>query len=376
MRILQWCPSFYAPGGRGELVKDAVRQMSERGHEVSLVTRPSSLRGCEPGRDENVAPTCLLPSDSGYSPESREPSGFSLTDLRTFIETHQPEIIHCHEVDPLSNALLATVSRALDIPVVYTEHESPDALNPHFVARRRAVPSLTKVIVFPSEYSRHGWKSVFPDDKTKAFTIPNGVPRSHAVRSDSDEKSVFFSGRHVSEKGLGILLAAWPIVLSALPEASLRIAGTGSQTEHLQRFATLLGVDLRVRWLGWLSRDDNRLEAASASVVVVPSIWQEPFGLVAAEASMAGRPVVASRVGGIPDIVLDHETGLLVPPGDSVSLAVAIRSLLAKPDWANTMGQAGHRHITDKFSIDVFIDRQVDLYSTVVSQWDRDRGSN
>lgn len=96
-----------------------------------------------------------------------------------------------------------------------------------------------------------------------------------------------------------------------------------------------------VKPLGWLSHKELSDRYATASVVAVPSVWEEPFGLTALEAMASGRPVVASATGGLQETVLHGETGLLVPPGDVSALAEAIRSLLAHPDKARHMGARG-----------------------------------
>ncbi len=83
----------------------------------------------------------------------------------------------------------------------------------------------------------------------------------------------------------------------------------------------------------------------------MPSRWAEPFGLVALEAQLAGRPVVASRVGGVPEFVIDGETGLLVPPDDPVALAAALRRLVADPLLARQLTLAARAQAVDKFSI-------------------------
>ena len=100
---------------------------------------------------------------------------------------------------------------------------------------------------------------------------------------------------------------------------------------------------------------------------LVPSVWPEPFGLVALEAMSAGRPVIASRTGGLIDIVADEETGFLVQPGDPLALRQAIERLLADSDLRSRMGQAGQRRFSE-FQVSVLVPRFVQVYQDVLQQ--------
>jgi type III pantothenate kinase len=111
-----------------------------------------------------------------------------------------------------------------------------------------------------------------------------------------------------------------------------------------------LGVEDRVRFTGWLDAGQLAQQLADASVVVVPSLWPEPFGLVGIEALAAGRPVVASATGGIGDWLEDGVSGLSVPPGDAGLLAAALNELLADPARQAEMGLAGKHAVQERFS--------------------------
>lgn len=105
---------------------------------------------------------------------------------------------------------------------------------------------------------------------------------------------------------------------------------------------------------------------AHCAVGVVPSIWPEPFGQVAVEAMAAHKPVVASAVGGLPDVIVDGETGLLVPPGDPAALRLALRELLLDPARRARMGEAGHKR-AHLFTVGVVADRIEQFYGEVLS---------
>jgi glycosyltransferase involved in cell wall biosynthesis len=109
--------------------------------------------------------------------------------------------------------------------------------------------------------------------------------------------------------------------------------------------------------LGWSTFEEALGFYAQATIVAVPSIWEEPFGLVAVEGMAAGRPVVASAVGGLRDIIADGETGLLVPPGDVEALAHALETLLDNPARCTAMGAAGRARVEEHYTWPGIIER-------------------
>ena len=119
-----------------------------------------------------------------------------------------------------------------------------------------------------------------------------------------------------------------------------------------------------IRFDGWTDRLAEQIERSS--VVVVPSTGAEPLNITALEAMSARRPVIATRVGGLPEVVVDGETGLLVPPGDPIALANAIRRLVADPVLSDAMGRAGRERARASFSIDDFEDRWRAVYGEVL----------
>jgi glycosyltransferase involved in cell wall biosynthesis len=133
-------------------------------------------------------------------------------------------------------------------------------------------------------------------------------------------------------------LNAMPAVLQEHPDATLVLVGKGNLEPMLRQQADRLGLNGHVRFLGW--RDDLREIMPLFDVFVLPSL-NEGMGRVLVEAMAAGRPIVASRVGGIPDLVRHGETGLLVTPRDEVSLAESISLLLSNTAKAERMGQWG-----------------------------------
>jgi glycosyltransferase involved in cell wall biosynthesis len=123
--------------------------------------------------------------------------------------------------------------------------------------------------------------------------------------------------------------------------------------------ADRLGLREVVRFAGWV--DDARRLMHACDLITVPSRW-EGFGLVTLEAMACARPLIVSNTSALPEIVVDGKTGLLVPPEDSASLASAIARLLAHPDLAAQMGQAGYQRLIEEFSVDKMVCATLDLY--------------
>jgi len=179
---------------------------------------------------------------------------------------------------------------------------------------------------------------------------------------------VLFVGRLVERNGVAQALEA--IAKLGPNGPRLEIVGEGPERPALVELAARLGVADRVVFRGRISAPELQASYARAAVCVLPSVQDargdtEGLGVVLLEAMNHGTPVVASRIGGIPDIVEDGISGLLVPPADADALAAAIRRVLADPALARRLGEAGHRRLRERFSWRAIVQRWLDLYATV-----------
>lgn len=161
------------------------------------------------------------------------------------------------------------------------------------------------------------------------------------------------------EKGHATLLEAWPAVLRACPDAYLLVVGEGSQGDALMRQAADLQIGHRVVFTG--RREDVPAVTAALDVAVLPS-YREAQGLSVLEAMALSRPVVASNVGGIPEMIEDGVSGLLVPPRDPAALADAIVRLLDDHQLADVVGRAGHDLVHQRFDIQHMVGAIGDIY--------------
>jgi glycosyltransferase involved in cell wall biosynthesis len=190
------------------------------------------------------------------------------------------------------------------------------------------------------------------------FGIPTGAPIVGVV------------ARLEPEKGHPTLLDAWPHVLAAVPDAHLLIVGEGSQRESLEAQAAALGLlggrgdRASVTFTG--RRDDVPAVTAALDVAVLPS-YREAQGLSILEAMALSRPVVASAVGGIPEMVEDGRTGLLVPPRHPEALAGAIARLLLDHPLADTLGRAGRELVHERFCVELMVRAVESIYDEAVA---------
>jgi glycosyltransferase involved in cell wall biosynthesis len=161
------------------------------------------------------------------------------------------------------------------------------------------------------------------------------------------------------EKGHQTLIEAWPHVLREVPDAYLLIVGEGSRRDYLEQWAAAHKVAHRVVFTG--RRDDIPAVTASLDVAVLPS-WREAQGLSILEAMAMSRPVVASDVGGIPEMIEDGVTGLLVEHDNPVALAAAITRLLKDRAWAARIAKAGHDLVHERFCIELMVKAIEQIY--------------
>ena len=176
---------------------------------------------------------------------------------------------------------------------------------------------------------------------------------------EPDAELVGVVGRLELEKGHPTLLEAWPLVLDRVPAAYLLIVGEGSRLDALHQIARDQGVERHVIFTG--RRDDIPAVTAAFDVAVLPS-YREAQGLTILEAMAMSRPVVASNVGGIPEMIENGVNGVLVPPHDPPALADAIASLLEDHQRADMIGRAGHDTVHDRFCIQLMVNAVQELY--------------
>jgi glycosyltransferase involved in cell wall biosynthesis len=190
------------------------------------------------------------------------------------------------------------------------------------------------------------------------------LPPARGAEHESGRR-VLFAGRIVAPKGVAVLIRAAGDV-----DAEFVICGDGWRLGEMRELAARIGVTDRVRFTGWLTPRELARELAEASVVAMPSLWPEPFGLGGIEAFEAGRPVVASLTGGIRDWLEDGVNGLAVKPGDARELARALNELLDDPARRREMGVAGREMAAVRFSAASHLSALLGAYRSARAAWE------
>ena len=231
-------------------------------------------------------------------------------------------------------------------------------------------------ILVPSEFQRRKLLATgIPAERV--IVVPHGLDvasfLSHANSRSAtrqalglagDEPVLLAVGRLELVKGHRYLLQALPALLASYPRLRLWVAGEGTLHTQLTEQAAALGITDRVSFLGY--RDDVPSLLDACDVVVLPSL-EESFGMVVLEALAAGKPVVATQVGGIPEIMTGSENGWLTPPADSDTLAAVIGDVLAQPEEAMRRAQAGARRVRERFQVSTMTENIAQLYRRVLN---------
>jgi glycosyltransferase involved in cell wall biosynthesis len=179
-------------------------------------------------------------------------------------------------------------------------------------------------------------------------TIANPVSLPAANAEPREAALVAFAGRYEAGKGVHELLTAIAGLASLQPELALECAGSGDR-DALEKRAHALGIADRVTLHGWIDTTTRDVLLARATVFVLPS-HAEGLPISLLEAMAAGCPVIASAVGGVPDLIVDGVNGLLVPAGDAQSLAFAIHRVLRDPALAAQLSRAGRETVAQRFA--------------------------
>lgn len=349
-------------GGAQEHVYSLVTRLNPECYDVRVVSlsHGSSVRRLQrAGVDVSVID----------EPDDRQ----SVQALADLLAPFQPEIVHNHmyraEVVGTKAALVLGEKGFKRPAIISTVHSSRIRCAEDRKNLNRLTPLMDRLIVvsraIEQKISEEGRRGV------PVSLIYNGVDLERynhqqpccTLHEDysipEDAQIVGVIARLEAEKGHRTLLEAWPLVLAAQPRAWLLIVGEGSERDSLEAEAASLGISDRVVFTG--RREDVPAVTAALDVSVLPS-YREAQGLSVLEAMALGRPVVASRVGGIPEMIEDGVSGLLVPPNDREALASAIVRLLADHPFADMIAKRGHDLVHDRFCVELMVNSIEAIY--------------
>lgn len=296
--------------------------------------------------------------------------------LIRLLRVEAPDIVH-GLLFP-AYVLGAQAARFAGIPVIVAGRRSLGlfkASKPLHLFFERAANRLTDLIIANSEAVRQDVLRGERLPAEKVIVIHNGLdPVRFVVPADDGFRRSLGLGSHrpvvgvvanfISYKGHRYFLDAWADVLKEFPDALALLVGDGPLRADMESQAAALRLGESVRFLG--SRDDVPALLALMDLVVHPAL-EEGFSNAILEAMGAGKPVVAARVGGNPEAVVDGETGLLVPPRDSTALAAAMLRLFRNPEEAGRFGQAGRQRVVEHFTISSSVRQYEAVYERLVA---------
>jgi glycosyltransferase involved in cell wall biosynthesis len=289
------------------------------------------------------------------------------------IRSSNCDVVHAH----LDEAATLTPPAAMLArrPLVSTLHTVPRPLAGREAVKEKlaiASASLGKTVIFVSQASLDGFAGVIKR-RPNWQVVSNGVdltefhPGDDAMPSDIPvpvgAPIATFVGVLREQKGQSAAVAAWPEVVRRFPDARLLLVGTGQLEAQLRSQAAAAGLEDHVIFAG--GRSDVPTILRASTLVLLPSEG-EALPTVLIEAAGCGRAVVATSVGGVPEVVVDGQTGLLVPPGDLVALQDAIIRLLGDPALRQALERRARELAVRRFAVDVWASRLRQVYDSVL----------
>lgn len=339
------------------------RGLRARGHEVTCVVRPDSSLAGELATQG--LPTRLLPLRDWYEP-------LSMSRLAVWLRRERIDVIHAH--NPRDWFIAAAAAAGSSVTCVGTRHILRPVAN---LSLKRGFLRRFGALIAVSDAVRAAAAGLV--DADRLVTVPNGIdlPTESRAGEDLRRELGLAPGRPVigtiarlaPEKGHEDLLRAARLLSGRWPGLAVVLvgdspAGSGHSRE-LRRRAAALGLGDRVHFCGYRPR---AAELAAAFDIHVTCSRAEPFGLATLEAMAQGRPVVATRSGGSPEIVADGVEGFLVPPGDPGRLAARLDCLLDSPGLRREMGRRGRDRVARDFGLDLMVRRTEAVYRQALAR--------
>ncbi len=284
-----------------------------------------------------------------------------------------------------SKALVCAVHSTWKGEAIVTKRDNPKNLNPNeksmlrynFLLRsyEKKLMNRSDALIAVSKYTVDELTKLYGIAEEKIHVIYNGVdvqkfkPRSNRAELrrefglEEDKKIVLFVGRLYHRKGLEILLRSIPQVLQEFSDVKFVISGKGfkQKEESLRNLAKQLDIENHVTFMGYVPDEKLPNLYSASDIFVLPAIYENfPFAILEAQAT--GLPVISTKVGGIPEFLVDNENGFLIDPRDSAQLTQRVLALLQDQKLAKEMGMHGRKLIEDKFSWRLITSQVIDLY--------------
>jgi len=287
--------------------------------------------------------------------------------------------------DDSAKAIVCAVHSTWKGEALVTKRDNPKELNPNekamlrfnFVLRsyEKKLMKRSDALIAVSKYTVNELTELYGINEKKIHVIYNGVdvekfkPRPNRAELrrefglEEDKKIVLFVGRLYHRKGLEILLLSIPAVLKQVSNVKFVISGKGfkQKEESLRNLAKELNIEDHVTFLGYVPDEKLPHLYSASDIFVLPAIYENfPFAIL--EAQSTGLPAIATKVGGIPEFLVNNENGFVIDPGDSTQLTQRLLTLLQDPKLAKKMGDHGRRLIEEKLDWRIITGQVIDLY--------------
>lgn len=354
-------------GGMEEWIRIVADGLANRGHRVTVAGRPGSAFLRRVGETTRGVETLEIELSGDFNPAT-------ISRLKKFIRTQGTDLI---SVNFNKDVRLGGLAARLDGRPRVVWSVGLDITKDSFV-HKLLTPRLVDRVVVPSESLKTQITRLGYIKPEMVEVVPIGIgdkqftrPDPNAARSlreqfelPPDAVVAVTVGRFVEQKGHRYLVDAARTIENSLPHLRFVLLGDGPLEDELRAQIDTAGVGDRFVFAGMLDNIDPVL--AGADLMIHPSI-EEPFGIAVLEGMRAGLPVIASRVGGIPEVVEESATATLVPPGDTSVLAAAVTNLLADPARMKRMGEAGRERWRTHFRLDDMLDRIEQIFRSTVA---------
>ncbi|MBN2432002.1 MAG: glycosyltransferase family 4 protein [Acidobacteria bacterium] len=377
MNILYWTPMYWPDvGGIETIARQMVRALTQRGHRLCVVASHGQTEQPDRAATDTV-PVYRFPF---WQASVRQ-------DLRRMLQirkevislklSFQPDVLHINFSGYTAYFQLSTADTS-PVPTLVALYSNLAGSQSGPTSLLDRLLCAADRVVAASEDTLEAARRRAPAIENRSSVIYAGVDTRRPAPPPPEFRPphLLCLGRLAEEKGIDVALRAFALLRPCHPDAVLTVAGDGPARADLEQLAASLGIDEAVRFTGFVSDEQKTSLFEAASIFILPSRCAEAFPLVALEAARQARPVVASRLGGLPEAVLHERTGRLVDAEDPAALAGAVRTLLADPEQARRMGLRGRERVLESFSLDGYIRQFEEQYARLVEKKNNERKDN
>lgn len=358
MKIVEWIfPETSRRGGRSIYVEDVSEALSCKGY---VVTKISDLSTNVDGEfSDSPFKSMFMGIFDSKEFVSDIPNLRSVRDVAQTLTELSPQIIHFHNtVHNSTFVLISAIENLVSKPkMICSIHDLESVENLHRSELKEKIIAATDYFLVPSKFILEKMNTSFPELANKTILIHLGINREkfRFINFERDLEKIVVAANLTSHKGTAVALAAMTMVRKKYPNASLDVFGDGGELGFLFDFAETLQLNDCVKFNGWIPREKLFEKFLEAGLFLSTSTVPEAFGLVVAEAQLAGVPVIASDIGAMSELVLDDLSGFLIPPGDISRLYDAIDLIFSNPEKHISMSNYARQRFSTVFDFASYI---------------------